>query len=100
MRDARLVRGAHLNAATSEVKHRARFDGPRLAVLRGRFKIGRSGGSRALDETKEQPASGFHGFLTVAVIALAICAALVGGAVYLLQGESKLPFNYQGFDNK
>lgn len=52
------------------------------------------------NQTTEQPTSALRGFLTVAVIALVVCAALVGGAVYLLSGSSQLPFNYQGFDNK
>jgi hypothetical protein len=37
-------------------------------------------------------------FLKITLIAIAICAALVGGAVYFLQGSSNLPFNYNGFD--
>ncbi len=37
-------------------------------------------------------------FFKITIIALVICAALVGGAVYLLSGSSSLPFNYQGFD--
>ncbi|MEZ0227430.1 MAG: hypothetical protein ACAI25_02315 [Planctomycetota bacterium] len=44
--------------------------------------------------------SAFRSFLTVALIALVVCGALVGGAVFLLSGSSQLPFNYQGFDNK
>jgi hypothetical protein len=51
-------------------------------------------------ETNEQPGSTVSSFLTIALIALVICGALVGGAVYFLSGSSQLPFNYQGFDNK
>lgn len=50
-------------------------------------------------ENQAQP-SAMKSFVTVAVIALVLCAALVGGAVYFLSGSSQLPFNYQGFDNK
>ena len=76
------------------------YDDPSLANLRTAFKIVAPGGSVDAQETSEQPTSAAKSFLTVAVIALVVCAALVGGAVFLLSGSSQLPFNYQGFDNK
>ena len=45
------------------------------------------------DEQQERGMS----FVTVAVIALLVCAALVGVAVFFLQPTSQLPFNYGGF---
>ena len=50
----------------------------------------------AIESTTESSAG--MSFLKITIIALAICVALVGGAVYLLSGSSNLPFNYQGFD--
>jgi hypothetical protein len=46
----------------------------------------------------EQTGSAASSFLMVGLIALVVCVALVGGAVYLLSDSSQLPFNYQGFD--
>jgi flagellar basal body-associated protein FliL len=50
-------------------------------------------------ENQAQP-SAMKSFVTVAVIALVVCAALVGGAVFFLSGSAQLPYNYQGVDNK
>ena len=50
------------------------------------------------DENANEASGGGTSFIKVALIALLICVALVGGAVYFLSGSSQLPFNYQGFD--
>ena len=83
-------------------------DGRSLANLRDGFKIAALGGSvdaKAENQSQSQPQQAEEGsaaksFLMVAVIALVVCGALVGGAVFLLSGSSQLPFNYQGFDNQ
>ena len=46
----------------------------------------------------DEPKQGGMSFVTVAILALVVCAALVGAAVFYLNGSSNMPFNYQGFD--
>lgn len=55
------------------------------------------GDERAPQVPEAEDAGGLS-FMKVALIALAICLALVGGAVFFLRSSSQLPFNYQGFD--
>ncbi|HZU97090.1 MAG TPA: hypothetical protein VFF73_10375 [Planctomycetota bacterium] len=46
----------------------------------------------------EKETQGGMSFFTVAILALLVCAALVGAAVFFLNGSSHMPFNYEGFD--